>query len=95
METFELHAREVVSRPGDFGVWTWAGGQLEKVVLDKLRRVVQVFIRPTPRYPETLPQVVSLLWLPRVPLVTRPPTRMIIPGSAYSFRLLQNCLPGR
>lgn len=63
-EAFASHAREVCARPRDFGTWTLGSSpeglaQLEKVVLDKDRRVVRVRIRPTARYPESPPQVVT------------------------------------
>jgi hypothetical protein len=61
---FERHASEIVGRPNYFGMWTFGHGpddspQLEKVILDKYRRVVCVFIRPRADYPRTPPRVVT------------------------------------
>jgi hypothetical protein len=64
MEAFRRHSQAIVEQPRLFGAWrleTAADGtpQLEKVVMDKFKRPVAVFIRPVTRYPETPPRVVT------------------------------------
>lgn len=61
---FQRHAQEIIQRPREFGTWKLELSrdgipQIKKVVLDKFRRQVHVFIQPLPRYPDMPPRVVT------------------------------------
>ena len=64
VEAFKSHGQHIVSQPRVFGVWNWSVVQdstlqIEKVIMDRYKRNVHVFIQLTPRYPETPPRVVT------------------------------------
>ncbi len=61
---FEHHGQDIVQRARDVGAWVLARSpsgtpRLQRVILDKHRRVVSVFIEPVPHYPSVPPRVVT------------------------------------